>query len=399
MDMGARILVIEDDPGIRANILDLLEAEGYEAVGAADGSAGIEAALAAPPDLVLCDVTMPVLDGYAVLRALGASDATYASRFVFLSAKADRSDARRALSLGADDYVVKPFTRTQLLQTIRVRLARAKAPRVVEADGKLGGRYALGEPIGRGGLGVVYAAVDEATGAEVAVKLLPPNAVSDTAGFAKEQAALARLPEHPAIAPCLAHGITPGGQVWIAMRRLRGEPLGVRLAREPLTFGETALLAARVLDALKHAHGRGVVHRDIKPTNLFLEGGVESVALLDFGIAPMLAASQTVGMTGRVVGTALYMPPEAATGGPIGPRADLYALGCVLYECLAGRPPFEGDSLPAIVTQHLSADLIPVATLRPGTPPALAHTIESMLARSPDARPRDAAHAASLLRR
>jgi two-component system, NtrC family, response regulator AtoC len=121
-----RILVIEDDLGIRSNILDLLEAEGFDPVGAADGSAGVVEALAKPPDLVLCDITMPLLDGYGVLKALAEHPATAAIPFVFLTAKADRCEIRYGMNLGADDYVTKPFTRQDLLETVRARLDRSR---------------------------------------------------------------------------------------------------------------------------------------------------------------------------------------------------------------------------------------------------------------------------------
>ncbi len=123
----ARVLVIEDDAGIRANILDLLEAEGYEAVGAEDGRAGIAKALADPPALVVCDIAMPFASGYEVLRALRQHDATRPVPFVFLTAKADRDDVRLGMNLGADDYITKPFTRVELLDAVRARLERASA--------------------------------------------------------------------------------------------------------------------------------------------------------------------------------------------------------------------------------------------------------------------------------
>ncbi|MDQ3034562.1 MAG: sigma-54 dependent transcriptional regulator [Myxococcota bacterium] len=135
--MTTRILVIEDDLGIRSNILDLLDAEGFEAVGAPDGGAGVAEALARPPDLVLCDVTMPALDGYGVLRALSEHDSTATIPFVFLTAKADRGDVRLGMNLGADDYITKPFTRADLLDTIRARLERnrLRASRVPDEPG------------------------------------------------------------------------------------------------------------------------------------------------------------------------------------------------------------------------------------------------------------------------
>jgi DNA-binding response OmpR family regulator len=123
-----KILVIEDEANIRANVLDLLDAEGFEAKGVESGRAGLAVAFDEPPSLVICDVMMPELDGWAVLRALRDNPTTANVPFIFLTAKAERSDVRRGMSLGADDYVTKPFTRTELLDAVRARLRRLAQP-------------------------------------------------------------------------------------------------------------------------------------------------------------------------------------------------------------------------------------------------------------------------------
>src|SRR5262245_19862387 len=122
-----KILVIEDDPVIRSNILELLDAEGFEGIGASGGESGIRAGLENPPELVICDIMMPDADGYAVLSALRADPRTAAVPFIFLTAKADRADVRAGMNLGADDYVTKPFTRSEILESIRARFERAEA--------------------------------------------------------------------------------------------------------------------------------------------------------------------------------------------------------------------------------------------------------------------------------
>src|SRR5688572_121736 len=122
----SKILVIEDDPAVRGNILDLLEAEGFAGIGAANGKQGIELAVQQLPDLVICDVGMPGIDGFEVFEILSAQPTTAALPFIFLSARAERADVRRGMALGADDYLTKPFTLTELLDSIRVRLKRRR---------------------------------------------------------------------------------------------------------------------------------------------------------------------------------------------------------------------------------------------------------------------------------
>jgi two-component system response regulator AtoC len=142
-----KILVIEDDPAVRSNILDLLEAEGYAGLGAANGKHGIELAVQQLPDLVICDVGMPGIDGFEVFEILSAQPATAALPFIFLSARAERADVRRGMALGADDYLTKPFTRTELLDSIRVRLKRRRASEV-----SAGVAPAVNSPANRSGI-------------------------------------------------------------------------------------------------------------------------------------------------------------------------------------------------------------------------------------------------------
>src|SRR5262249_49662727 len=157
---------------------------------------------------------------------------------------------------------------------------------------------------------------------------------------------------HAGIVRYVAHGETPDGELFLAMEWLEGEDLASRLRRMPLTTDETVALGKRVAEALAIAHARGVVHRDLKPSNLFLvDNDVERVTILDFGIARLCDAAR-VTQTGAVLGTPGYMAPEQARGNDeIDPRADVFALGCVLFECLTGSPAFPGDHFMAILAK------------------------------------------------
>src|SRR5262249_48965914 len=152
----------------------------------------------------------------------------------------------------------------------------------------------------------------------------------------------------------VAHGAMPTGEAYLAMEWLEGEDLRSRLAREGLTLEESITLAIRVAEALGAAHAHAIVHRDLKPTNLFLRGRqVEDVKLLDFGIA-QLGGGTRMTRTDMLLGTPGYMAPEQARSGQIvDARADVFSLGCVLFECLTGKPAFSGDHLMAVLAKIL----------------------------------------------
>ncbi|WP_437721978.1 serine/threonine-protein kinase [Sorangium sp. So ce861] len=221
------------------------------------------------------------------------------------------------------------------------------------------GHYIWERRAGAGGMGEVWKALDQETGQPVAVKLLPGHReAGDAARFAREARILSAL-EHAHVVRYVAHGADDEGAPYLVMEWLEGEDLAARLRRGPLGVNEGVALALRVADALSFAHARGVVHRDLKPSNLFLPGGrLETVQVLDFGIARAKMATRVTG-TGMLLGTPGYMAPEQARGEPdIEARADVFSLGCVLFECLTGEPAFGGEHLAAILEangQHAEA--------------------------------------------
>src|SRR6185369_5218253 len=219
------------------------------------------------------------------------------------------------------------------------------------------GRFEIERLAGWGGMGDVYRAVDRLRGLPVALKVLhgEDHRESPFAAerFAREAETLAEL-THPAIVKYIAHGRTPAGELYLAMEWLDGEDLGARLSRSGLGVAEAVMLATRVAEALGAAHARGVVHRDVKPSNLFLcDGRVDRVKVVDFGIARRDRALGAT-RTGVLLGTPGYMAPEQARGGrELDARADVFALGCVLFECITGRPAFAGEHAMAILARIL----------------------------------------------
>src|SRR5215472_4907760 len=207
----------------------------------------------------------------------------------------------------------------------------------------LGGRYVLEEVLGTGGMATVWRASDRVLDRPVAVKVLSPQLAAD-AGFAarfeREARHAARL-THPRLVTVFDCG-TDAGRPFIVMELIEGRTLRQVLDQAgPLPPGQAAAIAVQVSEALEVAHAAGLVHRDIKPANIALSGG--EVKVLDFGIARadgLSGGTRTLG----VLGTAAYLSPEQASGGPVGPQSDLYSLGCVLFEMLTGAPPFAADS-------------------------------------------------------
>ena len=269
----------------------------------------------------------------------------------------------------------------------------------------LAGRYTVVRELGRGGMATVYLATDVKLGRRVAIKVLPPTtrAHLGSGRFQREVLFAAQL-SHPHIVP-LFEADEADGLLFYVMEYVEGESLQDRLARDgPLAVEEAIRIAAEVGDALEYAHESGVIHRDIKPGNILLSRGHAMVS--DFGIAKVLFESGTAASgsaitgTGITVGTAEYMSPEQASGEKrIDARSDVYALAAVLYEMLAGEPPFTGPSAQAIVARVLSDNPRPIRTLRPNLPAQVERTLTAGLAKLAADRPPTARRFVEMLTR
>src|SRR6184192_950890 len=249
----------------------------------------------------------------------------------------------------------------------------------------LADRYAIDRELGHGGTATVYLAQDLKHGRSVAVKVLRPElaAALGAERFLREIEIAARL-THPHILALHDSGAA-GGLLYYVMPYLEGESLRDRLNRErQLPIEEAVRIAREVATALSHAHSHGVVHRDIKPENILLSEGEAVVA--DFGIARAIVAAgaETLTDTGLAVGTPGYMSPEQATGAmQLDGRSDVYSLGCVLYEMLAGHPPFLGTTAQEILARHSLDAVPPLRTIRPELPEAVELAVRKALAKSP----------------
>jgi len=257
----------------------------------------------------------------------------------------------------------------------------------------LGGRYILREVLGAGGMATVWRARDEVLGRDVAVKVLSPQYAADPgylARFQREARHAAGL-SHPRLVTVFDSGVD-AAMPFIVMELVAGRTLRQVLDETGLLpAAEAAGIAAAVCEALDVAHAAGVVHRDIKPANIVLTGRGE-VKVLDFGIA---RADGTGGgtLTLGVLGTAAYLSPEQASGRPSGPGADLYSVGCVLYEMLTGTPPFSADSAVGLAYRQVHDDPGPPSARCPGLPERLDQITMQLLAKDPADRPPSAAAA------
>ncbi|MFO0546830.1 MAG: protein kinase [Polyangiaceae bacterium] len=256
-------------------------------------------------------------------------------------------------------------------------------------------RFILERAVGSGGMGTVFAAFDPVTGTRVALKILHAGA-EDVARFEREAVLLAKL-DHPAIVRYIAHGNAVGGRPFLAMEWLDGEDLGRRLSRGPLEFEEVLQLLQRVSQGLSTVHKAGLVHRDIKPDNIFLvRSDVSQAKIVDFGLVrPPKSLALTA--SGEVLGTPGYMAPEQIRGEQPAPTADLFSIGCVLYECLTGKPAFRGGNPIAVLTKVLLDEPQPILELRPGVPPALLALVNRLMSKDARLRPQDGAELVRLV--
>jgi serine/threonine protein kinase/tetratricopeptide (TPR) repeat protein len=253
-------------------------------------------------------------------------------------------------------------------------------------------RFVVEEPIRRGGAGIVHRALDRLTGGPVAIKILhDPNDQEQVARFAREASMIVGI-SHEAIVRGVASGRDPTGRPYLAMEWLEGEPLDVVLRRGPLDASDVVFLGERVATALSVVHAHGIVHRDLKPANVMLiDGRPDLATLIDFGAARQFEAEQAWTESGALVGTPSYMAPEqASSAATVDARADLFSLGCVLFECATGRRAFTGGHVMAILAKILVEELPRLRELRPELPRALDALVARLTAKSADERPSSA---------
>ncbi|HEV8428351.1 MAG TPA: serine/threonine-protein kinase [Pyrinomonadaceae bacterium] len=270
----------------------------------------------------------------------------------------------------------------------------------------IAGRFRIEREIGTGGMGAVYLATHLDLERPVAVKIIRREFAGDAdvaERFLREARTMAKL-RHPNAAMIFDAGNLPDGRHYIVMEFVEGETLSQALARDGrFSFTQAVNIATQICDVLEEAHRLGIIHRDLKPSNILL--GKRGVCVLDFGVAKVLASSAESTAThastgsGQLVGTPRYMSPEQCLGQRVGARSDLYSLGVLLYEMLAGRPPFVDPLQSALLVKQATAPAPPLPRLRQDIPRSLALAVHTLLAKRSEDRPRTAATAKALLER
>jgi serine/threonine protein kinase len=291
-----------------------------------------------------------------------------------------------------------------------VTTARGAAPALGDAGPPLTD-YRIVQKLGEGGMGAVYLAEDAKLGRKVAIKTMRPELAAQKENrdrFAREARAAATV-ESDYIVPILHVGEASDGTPFIAMPFLKGEMLDSRIKREPVTpLGVLVKVAREVSDGLAAAHAAGLIHRDIKPGNIWLEGDLSAEELgrqikrckiLDFGLARSVDKDDAnLTASGAILGTPAYMAPEQARGEKVDHRADLFSLGVTLYRMATGQGPFKGANAMAVLISLVNETPPPVRTLRPDLPPALANLIDQLMCKDASGRPQSAAEVATTVR-
>jgi tetratricopeptide (TPR) repeat protein len=267
----------------------------------------------------------------------------------------------------------------------------------MECGDLVGGRFEIGAVVREGGMGLVFRAFDRETGRRCAVKTLIEASKAHADRFEREAELLASL-RHPAVVAYVAHGFH-GREPYLVMDLLDGEELADRLARGPLSLADAREVGVRIADALGAAHVLGIVHRDVKPSNVVLvSGDVTRATLIDFGVARSDVGPKRT-RTGLVLGTPGYMAPEQARASrDVDARADVYALGCVVFECLTGKPPFAGAHPVAVLAKVLLDEAPRLRAIAPAVPPDMDALVARMLAKDPAKRPENGDAVARALR-
>ena len=419
-----RLLVAEDDDDSRTLIRRYLESKGYAVMAVASGDDALDALTGEPFDLAVLDHMMPGRTGLEVLAEARA--AGNAVPIIMATAVANPEQIVRALELGADDYVTKPFSPSVLAARIalRLRLRPAAPPPVADGDEgatstmelppveletpapppsdhggapvgplapgtRIAGRYAIAGVISEGGFGTVYRARHLDLEHDVAIKVVRGRLQRTAVAQCRREAQLACRVRHPNAVRVLDFGALPGGAPFLVMDLLEGPTLESVLQRSttlPVERAVTVLQA--VLSALAATHRQELVHCDVKPSNIILRqvDGREVPTLCDFGIATEVRDAKDTASKG-IAGSAPYLAPERLAKQRYDGRVDVYACGMILYRALTGGFPFDPADLEGVVEWHLRAERRPPSEWRPELSRAVDGVVLRLLAANPSERP------------
>lgn len=431
MTVAARLLVVDDNPENRDLLVRRLLSRGYAVDGASDGFEALRKVADKEFDLVVLDVMMPGMSGLDVLRSIRRRWSIAELPVVMATARGGSEEMVEALALGANDYVVKPVDFPVALARIQTQLAlkaaqerlrsSSEAPHPLLAtcprcagchdqaaaacpdDGEplvargavplvIGGRYRLTRVLGEGGMATVFEAADERLPRPVAVKILRPEFFGETViqkRFEQEAEALGRI-SHPGVVTLHDLGGLKGNALYLVMELLRGRDLDAVLkSHGPGTPRQVAQLVRQAGSALGAAHRAGVLHRDIKPGNVFFASGESGthVKLLDFGLAKPLRTGHPLTRAGLIVGTPAYMSPEQIQEKAVDERSDVYSLATVAWEAATGKRMVRAKELYEVLAEIVDHPRPPLSEDLPGVSRAAEAALAGALERDPARRP------------
>lgn len=385
----SRVLVVDDDSALLGLVEATLASAGIETVATVDAHDAVRLAREVEPSAVLLDLAMPGVSGFDILAELKSEPDLRDVPVVVLSARSEGEFRIRSLREGAVDFVAKPFEPEELvLRVVRAVQSKPRGRAALRESAGEFGRYELGELIGEGAQGRVFRARDPRLDRDLAIKTILPTDSGDDRAIAErleaEAKTLAKC-QHASIVEIYDVGSNAGG-VWIAMELVEGTSLREALRGGPLTVDSTIAIGLALAGALEAAHSRGILHFDVKPSNVLLgaEGGIK---LVDFGLASAVDAAEA---EGAIRGTPGYVAPESLSGS-YSPASDLFSLGAVLYESLTGRLPFDGRTIVERIVASLRGRPPSIRSQREGVPASVEGVVLQLLERDPKSRPPSAA--------
>ena len=403
------ILVVDDDPMVSKTLAATLGQPGRRVLICNDVDEALTLVDREPIDLIITDRRMPKMSGHELVEAVHLRQPDLPC--VMLTGDPSLDSALEAINSGhVFRYLTKPWDLDELEATVAKGLAlsaerQAVAARDAEATGLITppeiGKYRVLGQLGEGGMGRVFRGLHVALQRPVAIKVLYGNVVRDPvamARFEREAKAAARA-RHPRIVETLDFGRLPDGRPYLVMELIEAETLRARLQHGGLPPADAIRIARGVAEALVAAHAVGVIHRDLKPGNVFVDAHLE-VKLGDFGAAKLLdPASESITGSDVSIGTPHYMAPEQILNEPVDSRTDLYALGCVLYQMLTGLTPFLGTDTRTVLAQHLHADVPVPSSPHRALPRPVIDVVQSAMAKDPARRPQSATDMRAALER
>jgi DNA-binding response OmpR family regulator len=388
-----KVAVVDDDGLLVDLVCRLLRERGHEPRPFTEATLALESMARDPVDVLVCDYSMPVMRGDQLCLALVERLGSLAPPSVMISAGTDEEQVGRALDVGARFYIKKPFAVGELLAMVE-RAARKAGPPAVpgslapaRAPDRLGCWRIAGQ-LGHGGMGVVYRGIHPANGSEVAIKVMAVGnaSVQDQLRFRREFDILAAL-DHPAVARVTETGLEQG-LAFFVMEYVPGWSLWTEIkARGGLPWQRLARIGRSVAVGLAYVHSRGVVHRDVKPTNIILQPN-DATKLVDFGVArrPLDLALTSAQV---VPGTPLYVAPENARGQVATPASDVFALGLTLHFALTGSHPAAAvaNDLIKLFNMYAQGEIPPLRKLVPSVPEAVEALVSATVHPEPEQRP------------